>query len=220
MINPTPPTPKTTANNKLVVVDTNCLVRVYFAALRPILGQPVAGYQLMTLRELADELKALAARHEFAWLGSKDIVKDVTNAVLPLTRAQQAAIRRDAPGIRSHGEAELLKHCIAKGLAAGRTLSFKDAKALAAALELQAALATDEWPLRLVAGFYDDDFGEPVELLSSVELLGLLEKQGLLSRDERIKTYASWLKDGAKLLRGSGRLYLELFGEAPPTAQD
>jgi hypothetical protein len=34
---------------KLVIVDTNCYVRLYFSPLRPILGQVVGGYHLVTL---------------------------------------------------------------------------------------------------------------------------------------------------------------------------
>lgn len=205
---------------KLVIVDTNCLVRIYFSPLRPILGQVVSGYELKTLPELANELKALAGRGDLAWLGDQVIQNEVDGALLVLSRAQKKIVYQDAPEIRRYGDAELLKYCTSKGLQPIRSLSMCDAKALAASLELTAALATDEWPLRRVAEDYDYDDGTPVELLSSVELLQLLEAQGLLSREDRIKTYADWLKDGTRLLHGSGERYQELFGEGPPTAQD
>lgn len=90
---------------------------------------------------------------------------------------------------------------------------------MAACLELKAALSTDEWPLRLVSELYDDDDGEPVQLFSSVELIGLLERDGLITRDVRMKTYSDWLKNGEALLRESPEIYTKLFGEIPPTAQ-
>jgi rRNA maturation endonuclease Nob1 len=167
-----------TNKNKLVVVDTNCLVRVYFSPLRPILARPVAGYELKTLAELADELKELAKGHDMAWLSDKGLQQEVDGAVIELTKAQKRIIRDDAPAIRRYGDGELHKYCIAQRSRNGRTLSMTDAKALATALELRAALATDEWPLRHVADFYDDDDGNPVELFSSVELLW--KKKGFL----------------------------------------
>ena len=206
-------------NNKLVVVDTNCLVRIYFSSLRPLLGQPASGYVLNTLAELAAELRGLAKSDELAWLSDPGIQKDVAAGLVELSRKQKETIRDDARGIRDFSDGVLRKHCEANKTVRIRALSLADAKALAATLELQAALATDEWALRHIADLYDGDDGNPVELFSSVELLRLLEKEGLLSREERIQTYRGWLRDGANLLKGSNQRYFELFDEAPPTAQ-
>jgi hypothetical protein len=43
--------------NKLVVIDTNCLVRIYFSPVRPLLSKPVALHELKTLEEMARELR-------------------------------------------------------------------------------------------------------------------------------------------------------------------
>jgi hypothetical protein len=204
---------------KLVLVDTNCLVRVYFSPLRPILGRPVAGFELKTLDGLAKELKGLAKRADLAWLSDQVILKEVDAATVHLTRLQRDSIKQDAIGIQEVGNAELYKAFQDKRLRERRTLSLDDAKALAACLELDAALATDEWPLRLVSELYDYDNGKPVVLLSSVELIELLERDGLISREVRVKTYSNWLKNGEKLLRESPEIYFRLFKEAPPTAQ-
>jgi len=56
-------------------------------------------------------------------------------------------------------------------------------------------------------------------MFSSVELIALLEKEGLLNEEERKRTYADWLKFGEKLLRESPQIYKSLFGEEPPTGQ-
>jgi hypothetical protein len=204
---------------RLVLVDTNCLVRIYFSPLRPILGRPVAGYELKTLDGLAKELKNLAKRADLAWLSNQVILKEVDAAIVPLTRLQRNAINQDALDIQKVGNATLYKDFKDRKLRAPRALSMADAKALAACLELNAALATDEWPLRLVSELYDYDNGEPVVLLSSVELIELLERDGLISRDVRVKTYSDWLKNGTSLLRESPEIYFRLFNEAPPTAQ-
>lgn len=183
------------------------------------MGRTVSGYELKTLPQLANELKSLAGRSDFAWLTDPVIFAEVDAAVLTLTRAQKDNIQLDAPGMKQFGDSELRKHCISKSLSPIRSLSYPDAKALAAAAELNAALATDEWPLRFVAEYYRHDNGDPIQLLSSVDLLSLLEAEGLLTREDRRKTYADWLKDGTKLLHGSAKLYEKLFGEKPPTAQ-
>lgn len=204
---------------KLVLVDTNCLVRIYFSPLRPILGRPVDGFELKTLEEIAKELKGITKRADLAWLSDKVIFKEVDAATVPLSRLQRDAINQDALLIQKYGNATLYKYFLEKKLLDRRILSMPDSKVLAACLELNAALATDEWPLRFVSELYDYDDGEPVELLSSVELIGLLEREGLMSREDRVKTYSDWLKYGEKILRESPEIYLQLFSEAPPTAQ-
>lgn len=204
----------------LVLVDTNCLVRIYFSPLRPILSRSVAGYELKTLGELAKELKNLAHRADLAWLGDRVILDEVDAATVPLTRLQRDAINQDALEIQKVGNSVLRKDYQDRKLRVLRTLSLADAKVLAASLELDAALATDEWPLRLVAELYDYDNGQAVKLFSSVELIELLEREGLITREIRMKTYSDWLKNGAALLRESPEIYFRLFNEVPPTAQD
>ncbi len=208
------------AANRLVLVDPNCLIRAYFSPLRPVLNRPVAGYELKTLQALADEFKNIAKRrNEFAWLDNEAIQDDVDLAVLKLTGAQIQAIDQEATEIRRQGNGLLQAYCQNQNTNL-RQLSIADAQVLAAALELSIAMATDEWPLRHVAsayGFYDD--GSPVEMLSSVELIALLEKEGLLTKEDRMRTYADWLRFGENLHRESPQIYFRVFGEYPPDAQ-
>jgi hypothetical protein len=203
---------------KLVIVDTNCIVRIYFSPLRPILGATVAGYIFRTIGNVAGELKGLAGRDDLAWLKDPVIQAEVEEAVITLTKQQRRAIEQDTQGIRVYGDGQLHLYC-EKQKIGDRFLSHCDAKLLAAALEMKAALATDEWPLRHVADEYDDDNGDPIELLSTVELLSLLERDGRLSREDRVATYATWVRDGTKLLRDSDILYAKLFGEPAPDGQ-
>lgn len=206
-------------NNKLVVVDTNCLLRLYISPVRPLLGRTVAKYQLMTLSELARELKGLAKSERHAWLSDPAILSDVDSACLNLTRVQQKSIQALVPALRKAGQTFLRKYCEKKKTRLVRNLSEADALALVASIELEAALATDEWPLRLFSAEVDaDDNGGRVELLTSVELLHLVETHGLTTRDERIKTYRDWIRYD-ELCGDAPKLYLKLFGEGPPTAQ-
>ena len=175
----------------------------------------------MTLQELADELKNLASNDKHAWLSDGEIQLEVNGAVIKLTTKQEATIQKETPSVRRYGNAALQKYKANQGIARPLTLSLADARALTVAIELGAALATDEWPLRLVADYIEaDDDGGHVELLSSVELLHLLETADAITKDERVKVYADWRKIGEPLLRDSDSRYLRLFGEDAPTAQD
>lgn len=204
---------------KLVLVDTNCLVRVYFSPLRPVLSQPASGYELRTLKSLADELKDMVSRREeFAWLSAKSIQDEVELAIVHLSPAQIKNIDLDTVEIRRQGNSLLAEFCKQKDIPK-RTLSKVDASILATALELKTALSTDEWPLRQVAQIYSNDEGQTAEVFSSVDLIAMLEEEGLLSKEERRKTYSDWLKFGEALLRESPKIYFERFGERPPDAQ-
>ncbi|MFC0351307.1 hypothetical protein [Undibacterium danionis] len=171
------------------------------------------------MSELANELKKLAERDDLAWLSNDVILSEVDAAVISLTRKQADTVRLDGLAIQTYGNSLLYHKYLQDKLRTKRTLSLSDAKALAASLELDAVLCTDEWPLRYVAGHYDYDNGNPVELLSTVHLIALLEKENLISREVRIKTYSDWLKDGTALLRETPEIYVSLFNELPPTAQ-
>jgi hypothetical protein len=205
--------------SKLVVVDCNCLVRLYFSPIRPLLCRPIGGYEFKTLSELAGELRSLARGERHGWLSSPVILSEVDGAAITLTSKQRVSIDAHAPTIRRHGESLLREYSVKKNLKTIRNLSHADAVALTAAIELGAALATDEWPLRKVAGTVDaDDDGNSVQLLSSVQMLHMAEKEGLITRDDRTKTYRDWI-NYRELYQNASEEYFELFGERPPTGQ-
>jgi hypothetical protein len=179
----------------------------------------VGGYRLVTLRELAREAGSgtpLVQRN--AWLSSQDIQQDIRAAVFPLTDQQQTEYDDLAREYRQVGDSVLAGHCAAEGIGA-KTLSIADAKALAVASDFDAVLATDEWPLRLVATKVERDDGTEPVLFSSLDLLLLLEKDGKLARDERVAVVKDWLRVGEKLLSTWRDDYQRLFGEAAPTVQ-
>ncbi|MDB5999267.1 MAG: hypothetical protein JWP52_966, partial [Rhizobacter sp.] len=110
------------------------------------------------------------------------------------------------------------RYCTAVNTVKLRELSAADARALAAADVLAAALATDEWPLRHVAGQL---LGGPegVQLFTSVGVMHLMERAGKLTRDMRITTMRGWLASGEALHRQCGDEYRDCFGEEPPDGQ-
>jgi hypothetical protein len=204
---------------RLVIVDTNCYVRLYYSRLRPILGTVIAGYRLLTLQELADEAKVgtnLVERN--AWLCAPDIQQDIDGAVFELSAEQRLEYLELAKQYRHLGDGMLRAYCIEKGITV-RSLSLADAKALAIATDFNAVLATDEWPLRWVSTKVELDDGRTTQLFSSLDLLKLLETEGKISRSERVEIVKEWLRMGEKLLSGWRIDYGALFNEVPPTAQ-
>lgn len=116
---------------------------------------------------------------------------------------------------RSTGNALLRKHCEAKKLKKVRELSRADANALGAAQTLGGPLATDEWPLTMVA---EEQSDVPV-VLTSVAIVHLMEKDSKISREQRIEVVANWVKHGEKLPDNWRDQYKALFAEEPPDGQ-
>lgn len=204
---------------KLVIVDTNCYVRLYYSSLRPILGSVVGGHRLVTLHELANESKDgtnLVERN--GWLSARDIQQDIQSAVFPLSPEQRAEYAELAQQYRQIGDGVLREHCRAKGIIM-RYLSLADAKALAVATDFDAILATDEWPLRLVSSKVELDDGKQPQLFSSLDLLHLLELEEKITRNERVDIVKEWLRVGENLLTNWRADYQIIFKEAPPTVQ-
>lgn len=137
---------------RLLIVDTNCYVRLYMSPVRPLLGSVVGGFKLMTLTELKLESSLRSnVRERFPWMGAADIQADLDGACLKLREPKKGKIEQLARLTRTSGIGILATHCASQGIQLVRELSLTDARALAAADVLDASLATDEWPLRHVA---------------------------------------------------------------------
>ncbi len=206
---------------RILLVDTNCFVRLYCSPLRPLLGRTVRAHQLMTLRELADETRqrsGLTLRHP--WLGLQDVQADLSSAILTLTPEEDHRYEEDALYYRQEADDFLLRLCMARGLTARRQLSHADAKALAVALDRGYALATDEWPLREFSQFVEpDEHGERLSLFTSLDLLKLFLDAGRLSTAAIRATVRQWVLSAERLPQDWRGDYRRLFGNEAPDAQ-
>lgn len=206
---------------KIVIVDTNCFVRLYFSVLRPMLGVEVAGHTLMTIKELANETTGntgLTVRHP--WLANADVQADLNTAILQLAEDDDDQYDEDADYYRTEGDEYLERYCKARNLDEIRQLSMADAKALAIALDRGYILATDEWPLREFSQFVEpDENGNPITIMSSLQLLKLFLDAGQMSLDQVRATVRGWIQNAERLPYGWWDEYRALFGEPPPNAQ-
>ena len=172
----------------------------------------------MTLTELKMETAHRSnVRERHPWIGAADVQMDLATACIKLREPKKTLIAKVTDATLIAGNRLLAQHCKANNTAVLRELSPSDARALAVADVLGAGLATDEWPLRLVAtqtGAID-----PSELYMSVEILHLLEAAGKLTKDERVTTVRSWVQQEDGLPRDWQTRYQTLFGEAPPDGQ-
>lgn len=207
--------------SKIVIVDTNCFVRLYFSELRPMLGVEVSGHTLMTIKELANETTGntgLTVR--LPWLANADVQADLNSAILQLAKDEDDQYDDDADYYRTAGDVYLERYCKAKSLSAIRQLSMADAKALAIALDRGYILATDEWPLREFSQVVEpDDEGSRITMMSSLQLLKLFLDDGKMGLDQVRTTVRGWIQNDERLLSGWTNDYRTLFGESPPDAQ-
>jgi len=197
-----------------IIVDTNCYIRLYCSPVRPILGQEFGGYQLFTIAELKLETDLntdVIARNP--WMANIDIQAELLSACLKIREPKKSNIATTANVTRSMGNAILKKHCDDQKTQRMRTLSKADCAALATADVLDACLATDEWPLRLVAEKVD------VQLFTSIGILNLMEEAGALTKATRIETVRTWCLTNESLHRDWKQEYTELLNEPPPNAQ-
>lgn len=201
---------------KFVIVDTNCYIRLLFSPLRPILGSTLGGRRLMTLTDLASECGAstgAAAGHP--WLLDQSIQAELAANRLKLRQPKSGQVEAWAKHFRQSGNKLLREHCLAAGLSIVRELSLADARCLAAAEVTKSLLATDEWPLTLVA----KELSDVEQVLTSVDVVRQMETDLKISRAQRIAIVSGWLRDGQNLPRDWQSRYLVLFGEEPPDAQ-
>jgi len=204
------------AKPTIVVVDTNCFIRLLFSPLRPVLGATFGGYQLMTLADLAAECgpdTEVVERHP--WLLQSDVQAELAKNCLSFREPKKTEMGLHARRFRVTGNALLRKHCEAKKMKRVRELSRSDANALAAAQTLGVPLATDEWPLTLVAREQSD---VPL-VMTSISIVHFMERDGKISAQQRIEVVASWVKHGEALPDGWRDEYRHLFGKTPPDAQ-
>lgn len=200
----------------IVIVDTNCFIRLMFSPLRPVLGSAFGGYQLMTIANLAEECgpdTEVADRHP--WLLASEVQRELANNCLNFREPKATQVRKWAKIFLDRGNRLLRDYCIENKLDKIRQLSRTDVNALAAAQVLDGPLATDEWPLTWAAERVSD-----VEvILTSLDLIHFMERDEKITREQRIATVSVWVKNGENLPGNWRATYLELFQEEPPDGQ-
>lgn len=200
----------------LMVVDTNCFIRLLFSPLRPVLGSTFAGYKLMTLLELTVECgPGTSVTNRNPWLLDEAVQQELASNCLKLRKPKSTKVQELTRHFRTQGNHLLRKYCLDKNLDKVRELSTADAQALAAAQVLQGALATDEWPLAFVA----ERASDVEQVFTSIDVLHLMESEGKIAGDQRVEVVSSWVKHGEKLPSNWEGRYRALFGEEPPNAQ-
>lgn len=201
---------------KFVIVDTNCYVRLYLSPVRPILGSSFGGYKLVTLVELKVECGPGSRVSElYPFLAAQDIQKELDAACLRIREPKKSRIEKLVRTALKLGNKHLAELYKARKTLTPREISGADARALVAADVLDAALATDEWPLNAVA----TQLAYPEELFDTLDLLALMEKCGGITADQRRETVRTWGAYGEELPRDWDKKYRTLFGEAFPSGQ-
>ncbi len=201
---------------KLVIVDTNCYVRLYLSPVRPILGSTFEGYKLMTLTELKFESgPGTRISETYPLLAADDIQRELHAACLRIREPKKTRIEKLLASTMKQGNRYLAQHYKDAKLLVLREVSKADARALVSADMLGASLATDEWPLKFVAkkiGFPESD------LLDTLDVLSLMEKSGGITASQRRDTVRT-LRNYGEFPHGWETKHRTLFGESLATSQ-
>nr|WP_315473008.1 hypothetical protein [uncultured Undibacterium sp.] len=208
------------AEHRIVLIDTNCYLRLYYSPVKPFLGQIVECHQLLTLTILVDEfLTSPRLKKEYAWLESTVKAEDLKQIVLPLTSFEHASVLDIMREHRDYVDDLLEDYCHEKNILYSKRLSNCDLELLATAIEKEAIIATDEWPLEYVVNdlMAEPDEGYNIGILTSIDILYLLECANKLSHEDTIKTVRSWMQNDEKLPRAWRQRYKTLFREDAPT---
>lgn len=203
----------------LLVVDTNCFLRLLDWGPRPLVGQTVANFRLVTTEKLVAECQSSDLHEKYPKLAELGIQRELKAATQKFPPREKQMLKEETEQFRQQANAIVEAHCNEQRTAV-RTLSMVDASLWATTVHLNGALATDEWPLTMAAKLipYDDD-GNCIKVFSSVHILHLLEAAGKLNPNERWNMMRQWRREGEGLHRDADMHYRQLFGEPPPTAK-
>lgn len=204
---------------RLVLVDTNCFLRIYQSSLRPILGAEVESFSIRTLTDLVDEFRrGKRLQDQYAWANDDIDAAVNAGAILTLDDHEKRKMLEERELLKLYGNALLERRCVEQSISV-RSLSTSDATLIATALVFDAVIATDEWPMTYVIQDLIDEDDRNIEIWNSLDLLHLLERAGNISAQERCETVKSWIRYGEALPRGWERQYESLFNEPVPRLQ-
>ncbi len=205
---------------KIILVDTNCVLRVYLSPTLPLMGAVFGGYRLLSLPSLIKEITRspeLQRRYPAVARSPRDV--ELKGAGLRLSSASKTRIASARAELKPYAKAFLTAYCRKQRTEVLRQLSDVDLDLLCTAAVVGCSIATDEWPLRLVVEDLRKDDGDFTgDLYTSLDLLNLFEINGQLTASQRQETVADWIhpSNNEKLHRGWEADYWRLFGEQPP----
>lgn len=206
-----------TLEPRLVLIDTNCFLRLYHSPVRPFMGEVIGNYKLMTLQSLIDEFYQSKRLQEiYAWATADIKAEDVGKIALQLTQQEESEVRQEYDLHEVYVQDVIQRHCLAQNTTV-RSLSKRDLNLLATSIAKSAIIATDEWPLRLaIEDLISEEDEYEIAVISSLDILHLLEENKRLKPEERRETIISWIRYDEKLPRGWKRHYKQLFSESAP----
>lgn len=202
-----------------LIVDTNCFLRLLDGGPRPLVGQTVANFRLVTTDRLVAEAKSPELKDKYPKLESPDIQRELKTAALRFSPKEKTTLRENTEEFRAQANLLVAAHCLAQDTFP-RVLSFVDASLWTVAVHMKGALATDEWPLTMAAERipFDDD-GTCLKVYSSIHILHMLEMEGKLDPKERWNVMLQWRRENEALHRDADKQYTQLFGEPPPNVK-
>lgn len=205
---------------KPLVVDSNCFIRLLDWGPRPLVGQTIGGFRLVTTEKLVRESQTPDLQEKYPKLGDPGIQRELKAAAQKFPPKQQKAIREETDEFHQQANRVVTVYCTQRKTEKMRGVSYVDASLWATAVHIEGAVATDEWPLALAAQQlpYNDD-GDCIEVYTSVHLLHMLESEGKLQPAERWNMVRQWRRAGEMLHRDADKHYKQLFGEVAPTAK-
>lgn len=211
-----------TSSSRIILVDTNCFLRLYQSSVRPLMGQDIGGYRLLTLKKLIEEFQNnqnLVSNYPSIASGPKH--DELTNSAIKLSGINKGKIKDSQKELAPYAKSFLASYCKQQNIEIIRRLSTPDLELLATTIIIKGIIATDEWPLRLVATDLMEDPEEyKIGLLNSLELLHLIQENGKISPEDRRKTVRSWVLYREKLLGNWREDYQRLFGESADSLDD
>lgn len=209
------------APERVILLDTNCFLRLYHSPVRPFLGRVIGEYRLATIGTLVREfMNSPRLQDLYAWAANEfqqDIA--VEGAVLELSDEVKAIVRENFESHEEYAQQLLDDHCRQKNITP-RSFSREDIELLATAITLETLIATDEWPLTFLINDLATapEGGYNIGAICTVDILRILEVNGAISAEQRIATVRSWMNYDEKLPRDWKAKYRLAFGEPPPYA--
>ncbi len=179
----------------------------------PLMGIVVQNHQMFTLSGLIDEFIAnprlLAA---YQWVAIAPKADDLRLGVLKLNAAQNRKIEEKKKELRPYVDL-FVNNCLQRRTIISR-LSNADLTLLATAVVLGAVIATDERALQLIVkDLREDPEDYPMDVVCSMDVLAMFEKEAMLTKEQRTNTVDTWIRLRERLPATWRADYKRNFGE-------